>query len=207
MNEATLIVMAKRPELGKVKTRLAKTEGDLAALKLYEAMLTALASLINRWTGEVHVWWGGGLPQAPHNNYFTKATHSLVQPEGDLGHRMKSAFDFGLNRPDGGACIMIGADCPDLGIQHLLEAVHLLRDNEVVFGPANDGGYYLIAMRTMHDQLFSNMPWSTEDVLQKSIDRLEQTNTSLALLSETLHDIDDIADLRQSKWGRNKTAL
>lgn len=202
MSESTLIVMAKRPELGKVKTRFARTEGDEAALELYRRMLQKLSQLIQAWPGEVHIWWSGQATGDSDLNGFDTTKHHFEQLSGDLGQRMKSAFDFGLNRPDASACLMIGADCPDLTIEHLREASELLRKHEVVFGRANDGGYYLIGIKRMHESLFVDIPWSTPEVLHCSTQKLLAEGCSFAMLSETLVDIDEIADLKHSTFGR-----
>lgn len=205
MNEVSLIVMAKRPELGKVKTRFAKTEGDEAALELYRRLLQELSKLIINWPGSVHVWWSGEASDGSTDASRLAAHEHFEQPEGDLGYRMQLAFNHGLSRPDVSACLMIGADCPDLSKDHLVEAALLLNSVDVVFGPALDGGYYLVGMKQLHESLLTNMPWSTPEVLQLSIKRLENAESSYALLSQTLTDIDEIADLKASAWGSHRS--
>jgi len=105
---------------------------------------------------------------------------------------MQHAFEFVFKLGHSKA-IIIGSDCPTLNINILNEALQQLNQNEVVIGPSEDGGYYLLGMNKMLPELFENMPWSQPNLLQQSIKLLERNKTTYFLLP-TLNDIDNEAD-------------
>lgn len=184
---ATLIVMAKPPELGKVKTRLADDIGQEPALAVYKHLLnyTLLMAANSKLETKVFAAWEPELPV-----FAPRKVH--LQEGADLGARMTHAFQQ-VNGP----ALLIGTDCPAIDTAHLHQACALLDQVDVVFGPARDGGYYLVAMRSPHPEIFEGVSWSTEHVLQQSIERCEQNNLSHHLL-EALSDIDTFTDLKAS---------
>jgi len=118
----------------------------------------------------------------------------VSQSDGDLGDRMKQAFQLGFDE----GCdriVMIGTDCPAIDEALIDRAFLTLNKTDVTFGPAVDGGYYLIGLRKQILELFSNIPWSTASVLQDSLAIVNNLNLSYELL-EILPDIDRPEDLQ-----------
>lgn len=125
----------------------------------------------------------------------------IEQGSGSLGERMRQWFQQELARPDCSAAVLIGSDCPLLSPTEIGRAIDALRTHQVVLGPATDGGYVLLGLRgpwisgeNGFDRLFSEIPWSTEAVLQTTLDRLRETRIPFAQLPE-FSDIDTRADL------------
>lgn len=198
MSEHCLIVMAKHPEAGKVKTRLAAEAGDDVALAVYRALLGINADLVAHWNGTKRVAFAG-TPDPTTLALFTKAGATFTRQEGgDLGQRMHTAFASAFEAHPNTTCLMMGTDCPDLTLHHLHEATAMLAHHDVVFGPASDGGYYLIGMKNLHTALFHDVPWSTAEVLATSLTLCQHLNLRVAVLEE-LSDIDYLADLNASR--------
>lgn len=191
-HDQLLIIFAKNIILGKVKTRLAKTVGDTAAFNVYRRLvaITEQESLKLEHT-DVHVYFTDVVLNAlwPNNEKF-------VQKGADLGERMRGAFqhgfDLGYKR-----IIGIGTDLPDLNAAVMQEGLRALKNTDCVFGPSEDGGYYLIGMNQMIPAIFDNKPWSTEILLDLTLNELNSLNHSTTLLP-TLNDIDTVEDLRAS---------
>jgi uncharacterized protein len=178
-----IVVMAKRPELGLVKTRLAATMGNDKALSIYRVLLQHTLQCTEPFEGVVY-WTGEG--DTPNT-----LLDSSEQSNGDLGHRMSSAIEMEQN--DRSGVVVIGTDCPGLSREILNLAMAVLDRNEVVLGPTFDGGYYLIGMKKLHMELFEQMPWSTASVFQLSLDRCRKMGLSVATLP-MLSDIDTEED-------------
>ena len=187
-----LIVFAKNIELGKVKTRLAKTVGNEQALEIYSHLfqLTETIALQSQeW--DVHIYFSDKID---HKNYTNCL--KFVQQGSDLGERMHHAFAEGFEQ--GYARIVgIGTDLPDLSTSILTEAFVALEDKHVVIGPAQDGGYYLIGMNQCVDNVFQNKPWSTESLFEVTLAELNQLNYTVEIL-EQLNDIDTFEDFLHS---------
>lgn len=190
-----LIVFAREPLPGTVKTRLAASVGDQAAAQLYESMLQdVLKTCRGQDDGETVIFWAceeDSLQRLAERYGFV----SRRQRPGDLGQRMQSAFAemFG----DGcELCCIIGSDAPDLPFSYIQEAYRLLEteQTDIVFGPSVDGGYYLLGMKRVWPQLFTDISWSSADVLEQSLTAARDSGASVALLPEW-HDIDTIEDL------------
>jgi len=183
MSESLLVVMAKTPELGKVKTRLAKTLGDEYTLGVYEFLLNTTLNAVENSGLTARVYW-----TSRPNDHSGKI---FLQIEGDLGEKMKAVFEdsFATFSP----VIMIGTDCPDITSEILQQAEVALKEADCVFGPASDGGYYLIGMKHFYPSLFKNISWSTDRVLKQSIEICEKEGLKYRLL-ETLTDIDEEKD-------------
>ena len=115
------------------------------------------------------------------------------QCEGSLGERLtfalQSGFAAGLER-----IVIVGSDCPDIDENHIDQAMTLLRSQDMVLGPAVDGGYYLIGLSGLHLALFENIPWSTERVLETTLAIAHRCGLSVALLN-WLSDVDRPEDL------------
>jgi len=179
-----IVIFARWPEPGKVKTRLARQIGDQAAARIYRRLLdhTLDAERASGLPAELRV------TGAEPNRFAAEFGADLAiadQGHGDLGER--------LARVDTPALI-IGSDLPGLTPDLLREAAGALVSRDVVIGPARDGGYWLIGLSKAAPWLFSDMAWSTPSVLPDTVARLETRGIEPALLPE-LADIDEPKDL------------
>lgn len=116
------------------------------------------------------------------------------QSSGDLGDRLKTAFAeaFAAGATQAAA---IGTDCVDITPLHFEQAWSALETgSDIVFGPANDGGYYLVALKSYYPEIFQNIPWSEPDTLEKSLQAAAQANLKTCQLADTLTDIDTIEE-------------
>lgn len=190
-----LIIFVKNPELGKVKTRLAATIGDEAALEVYLQLLEQT----NRVTGvlpmEKVIYYSQRIDD--YDLFQSHVYRKDVQEGDDLGDRMlnafRKAFEDGHER-----VVIIGSDCYELTSEILLEAFSALDENDAVIGPAKDGGYYLLGMRSLHEAFFRNKKWSTENVILDTMLDIQQLSLSYHLLP-TLSDVDHEEDLNSIK--------
>lgn len=191
MSKKNLIVFLKFPELGKVKTRLAQKLGNKFATEFYkistentfticdelqkENVSTVLFSSEKENIEKIRNWTNGRF-------------HIKPQIGKNLGQRMWKAFEEVLNASPG-KTIIIGTDLPDISKKIILKAFNYLDEFNIVLGPANDGGYYLLGMNQNHEELFETIPWSTSEVLQTTINSIEKLKLKYKLL-EPLDDID-----------------
>lgn len=191
---ARIVVMAKVPKPGRVKTRLATAIGDEAAAALASRMLDRTLETARRAAlGAVELC---VTPDAPHPLLRRAADRPGVnlsaQGAGDLGQRMARIARRVL--AGGEWPIIVGTDCPALTPHHLRLAAHQLRRHDVVFHPAADGGYVLIGLRCFDPRLFEALPWDTAAVMAASRARLRELGWAW-WEGETLHDIDTAQDL------------
>ncbi len=197
-------MLTRYPLSGAVKTRLAAETGSAEALAVHRqlATLTAreLAALQLRGLARTDVWADGGYPAALRA-WLGPVPRYRRQPEGDLGARLRAAAEAAF-RAGAPAWVGVGSDCPDATAGRILGALRLLSDADVVFGPADDGGYWLVGLaRRSADvalpALFSEMPWSRPSLLTRSVEAAERRGLAVELLA-TLDDIDDAASL--DRW-------
>lgn len=194
-----LIQFARYPESGKVKTRLAAalTADDLLRLHIQLVRRTH-ALLFSSGLAPVAFWYGSEALM-PATDPFLQALKSPLiyrQCDGDLGQKMYSAFEQTL-KPAGGAdyAVLVGSDCPFLDVTILNEALDRLASGiDVVLGPAEDGGYYLIGLHSVVTDLFQDVAWGSESVLAATLERIAKLDWSVHLLP-VLSDIDIAADL------------
>lgn len=193
--ENLLIIFARNPVLGKVKTRLAREIGDERALEVYLKLLEHTHKVADESNCEKQVYYTESLDDFGLLDYF-KFNKRLQEGE-DLGERMhnalKSGFDEGYKN-----VVIIGSDCIELNAAMIDEAFEALSNVECVLGPASDGGYYLIGLRHMRDFLFQDKTWSSSDVLLDTLLDLQNARMSYQLLP-TLNDIDTKRDLDQMR--------
>lgn len=192
MSNEALIIFAKNPELGKVKTRLAKSVGDEAALDIYNQLIAYTQEQTAQAGVDLVVYYTEHLDE--HDNWL----HAIkkVQTSGNLGNRMATAFQAELEKYER-VCI-IGTDCAELTTTIIRKAFSMLEDNDFVLGPANDGGYYLLGMKSFERSLFGGIDWSTNKVLNQTIETISELDRSYALLPE-LVDVDTIEDWEMVK--------
>jgi rSAM/selenodomain-associated transferase 2/rSAM/selenodomain-associated transferase 1 len=191
-----LILFTRFPLPGRVKTRLIPHLGPEGAAQLQREMtehvLARIYPLMRRRGVKLVVRFDGGSKQEMRR-WLGDGFDFVPQGEGDLGTRMcraaAEAFAVGAR-----AVVMIGADCPELDAAQVERALEALEEHSLVFGPAKDGGYYLIGLRTGLPQLFESIAWGTPEVLATSLTRARQMNLEPILLGE-LSDVDAPADL------------
>ncbi|UTW61347.1 TIGR04282 family arsenosugar biosynthesis glycosyltransferase [bacterium SCSIO 12741] len=186
-----LMVFAKNPEYGKVKTRLAKTIGHKKALEVYQKLLEHTRDICLQVGCFRIVYYSDFIDfdDLFDNQYFLKDE----QVKGDLGERM--AMAFGESFKEGYQRIVcIGSDCYELSSDLIKKAFVALDDNDVVIGPAKDGGYYLIGMKDNYEHLFMNKEWSTNNLLLDTLIDLKSAELKYHLLP-TLSDVDQEEDL------------
>lgn len=190
-----LMVFAKNPQRGKVKTRLAKTVGDDKALEIYRILLDHTLAIAEKANCDKTVFYSDYIEK---DDMWVRAKFDqFVQNGNDLGERMYNAFKYAFSQ--GYKCVVIiGSDCLELKEHILSEAFDILKDNEAVIGPAKDGGYYLLGMRKLYRELFINKQWSKENVLRDTLLDIAKLNISMKLLP-LLSDIDEEKDLKMHK--------
>ncbi|OUS03549.1 glycosyltransferase [Flavobacteriales bacterium 33_180_T64] len=190
MTNNALIIFTRNPELGKCKTRLAKTLGDQSALDIYKYLLQHTANVAKKVQTNRYVFYSVEINQNDiwsTNNFIKK-----LQKGHDLGERMHNAFNELLHLGHE-KVVIIGSDLLDLNAELIEHAFQKLDHNDVVIGPAEDGGYYLLGMKSMQQDVFKNKAWGTETVREATIKNLQ--NSNVYLLKE-LNDIDTFDDMK-----------
>ncbi|CAL2089339.1 TIGR04282 family arsenosugar biosynthesis glycosyltransferase [Tenacibaculum sp. 190524A02b] len=192
MSKNLLLIFTRNPELGKVKTRLAKTIGDEAALAIYKFLLNHTKTVTTSGAFDKAVYYS---VKVRENDIWDTNTYLKFPQQGsNLGERMKNAFQDAFdNNYD--KVVIIGSDLYDLKAHHIKEAFEKLSTNDVVIGPAEDGGYYLLGLKKVHTNIFENKAWGTETVREDTLNDLQ--NVSLHLL-EPLNDIDVFEDIQNT---------
>lgn len=192
MSKNLLLIFTRNPELGKVKTRLAKTVGDQAALDIYKFLLNHTKEVTQNLNCDKAVYYSVKIRE---NDIWSISTYQKHAQFGvDLGIRMQNAFEQAFEKKYE-KVLIIGSDLFDLKEKHIEEAFEMLDSNDVVIGPAEDGGYYLLGMKTMHSSVFHNKQWGTSTVRQDTLNDLQ--NVSVHLL-ETLNDVDVFDDIKDN---------
>ena len=195
-DKGRLVVFTCYPVPGQTKRRLISAAGAVRAAELQRRMTVATLATARelqrlagidievRHSGGSHrrmrQWLGGGVACKP-------------QGDGDLGQRMKRAFDDAF-AAGGGKVAIVGTDCPGLTVENLCEAFDALDAGDVALGPSTDGGYWLIGLRRPAD-LFADVAWSTESVLSQTLERAREAALTVRTLS-MLTNIDRPDDLR-----------
>jgi rSAM/selenodomain-associated transferase 1 len=187
--ENLIIVFAKNPELGKCKTRLAKTIGNEKALSVYKQLIQHTATTVSQVNSNRVVFYS---EQIQHNDFWPEDKfEKQVQTKGHLGQKMQTAFEWGFNQGYSKICI-VGSDLLELKATDIDEAFLKLERNDLVFGPATDGGYYLMGMNELYKNAFKDKAWSTDQVLKQTLEDLKEQK--VALLNPKT-DIDTSEDL------------
>lgn len=184
-----LVIFAKAPRMGRVKTRLARDIGTVSAWKFYRRQLFSLVRNLGhdpRW--QTHLFVAPDM-SAGDDRIWPSGVSRHPQGGGDLGERMQRAFDI---LPPGPAMI-IGADIPGITSGHIADGFRALGNHDAVFGPADDGGYWLVGVKRSprRPRLFDGVRWSGPHALDDT--RRNLGGYSVSLL-EILADIDDGAD-------------
>ncbi|MEX2231223.1 MAG: TIGR04282 family arsenosugar biosynthesis glycosyltransferase [Cyclobacteriaceae bacterium] len=188
MDEPTrslLIIFYRNPKIGKVKTRLAATVGKEKALDFFRKLSLHTREVTEKLTFDKIVFYSDSIDLMdmwPNATYLKALQHGE-----DLGTKMENAFVAGFETGYTSICI-IGTDCYELSEGVIKQAFEALTSTDTVIGPARDGGYYLLGMNQPHTTIFKNKQWSTETVLQDTINDFE----SLGLKYEKLKELGDV---------------
>jgi rSAM/selenodomain-associated transferase 1 len=186
-----LIVFVKNIVLGKVKTRLAKTIGHTGAFNVYKQLFDITLNETLKLDCTRHIYFSDVILNEPWPN-----DSKFVQSGFDLGERMANAFKKGFELGYQNI-ILIGSDLPDISDTIINSGFSELRKHNTVFGPALDGGYYLVGMNQFTPQIFKNKTWSQPGLLDDTLKELGRLNLSTGK-TKPLNDIDNIDDLNSS---------
>ncbi len=186
-----LIIFYRNPELGKVKTRLAKTLGDEKALAIYLKLSSHTRAITENLAIDKVIYYSNFVDteDAWPNTTFQKK----LQNGNDLGEKMNNAFVEGFQSGYERVCI-IGTDCLELSKDIIQQAFDQLVCYDAVIGPAKDGGYYLLGMKKPMPELFKNKAWSSDTVATDTIQNFKVLSLSYAQLA-VLTDVDEEKDL------------
>ena len=192
-----ILVFAKYPEAGKCKTRLAKGLGEENALIIYKALLHHTLQVVQSTPfrkilfvdpperiADAFIW-------APGMDLY------LPQVDGDLGVRLLDAVTCRIAEGAKGL-ILLGCDCPQISKEAVNSAFTALENADVVLGPTDDGGYYLLGLKARHASLFQGIPWSTEHVLDETLKILKFQSLSY-IAADTFSDVDTPDDFRRAQ--------
>ncbi len=194
--ERTLIVFAKVPRPGRVKTRLAAAIGDVEAASLYGIMGRRVVDGVRGGHYRVVVYIDPANELAAARRWLGAANVGFRPQEGDdLGERLANAFRREFQRAP--QVCAIGTDAPAVDRRVVEHAFAELPANDLVLGPALDGGYYLIGATGYWPDLFRDVPWSTEEVMTTTLARAAALKLRTATL-EPLPDIDTVEDLERA---------
>ena len=184
-----IIIFQKNAVLGKVKTRLAASTGNEKALEIYQFLTKHTHQELDAVVADKFLFFSDHLesPSELHGYKF------YVQQGKDLGERMynafKTVFKLGYH-----SVIIVGTDCYEMRSKHVNEAFSLLDQSPYVFGPALDGGYYLLGTTRPDPSVFIGKKWSHSNVLKEAKDSVLQLDLKFTCI-ESLSDIDNIYDL------------
>ena len=192
-SSSRLVVFVKAPRPGAVKTRLANTIGEDTACGVYRELVAAVLDRIAA-IPFVELRFSPDDALDEIKPWARRGWRLAAQGEGDLGARLCRAFDChfasGAER-----VVVIGSDCPEMAGRDVRDAWDALADHDVVLGPAADGGYWLVGLRSSRPGLFSGISWSSATVLEKTLTRARREGLAIHLL-RTLRDVDTADDLQ-----------
>lgn len=190
----------KSPRPGSVKTRLAAGLDAEAAAAIAVVLIDRTMAALSEFGGRVELRFTPDDAGDEIRRWGAKAWRAVPQGEGDLGQRLEravaAAFAEGETR-----VLVVGTDCPGLSAEDLDEALRILEDRDVVLGPSEDGGYWLIGLRLPLPELFAGVAWSTDTVCETTRRRAVEGGRSVGLLRRQL-DVDTLEDWR--RWLREQ---
>lgn len=194
-----IIVFTRFPEPGSTKTRLIPLLGAEGACRLHRELtqniIAQIQKLRSNFPIKVEIHFSGG-SQVQIAGWLGREWDYAVQTEGDLGLRMEQAFRRAFDQ-GWGQVVLIGSDIPDLTAAIIRQAFQKLGNHELVLGPAQDGGYYLIGLKASRPELFGHpIVWGTKTVLKNTLQKADQLGCKTALLAE-LRDVDRPEDLNE----------
>ena len=190
MNKDCIIVFARNPVLGGVKTRIARETDNETALRIYQVLLQKTLITVSTMPQHSLVAFADSIPKDsidfPIENFELQLGY-------DLGIRMQQAFRWNFNKGFD-KIVLIGSDCYDLSNDVIQKAFDELDNHTCVIGPAEDGGYYLIGLNKKINEIFVDIEWGTKRVYQQTTSILDSLNISYTNI-DTLTDIDTLSDV------------
>lgn len=196
-HKRAIIIFIKNPELGKVKTRLAKDIGDEAALAIYQELLNITRQATEQVTADKLLFYSSYIDE--QDDWLPTSFQKFVQhPSTNLGDKMQAAFEQAFSQGYQ-QVLIVGSDCPELTPALLEQAFDTLIEKDAVVGPSKDGGYYLLGTKKMIKKLFEDKEWSTNSVLNSTINDLKAQNMNYGLLPD-LNDVDNYQDLQEFEY-------
>ncbi len=191
-----IAVFTRAPIAGRVKSRLARAVGEVAALDIQRALLERTLHAVSACGIAGEIWVDGDPAALPVHSFAVRH-----QREGDLGERMLDVIGDINGR--GHSAILVGSDCPLLDTAYLNSAATALADgSDLVLGPVEDGGYVLIGMSRPQAELLLDMTWSTSSVFAETMRRVAAMGLDVTVL-DRLWDVDDEAGWRRFEQLRN----
>ena len=187
MSSERIVIFSKSADAGKVKTRMFPVLNVERCLDLHLALLQDTLTKVRQFSAVLYLAGSGHLPFVPDVQLWNQHGH-------DLGERMMNAFQKELGNFS--RVIIIGIDSPTFPVDTITRAFTALESRDVVLGPSEDGGYYLIGLRKMIPELFFEIPWGTENVLPRTLEKLQHVSH---VLLESCFDVDYPADLLRLK--------
>lgn len=188
MTRELIIVFARTPEHGKVKTRIAKSVGSDEALRIYIKLLQFTENLLATIKKEKLL-----MLSSITDYQFWEGVPQSLQIGNNLGEIIINACSSTITKA-ATHCIIIGTDCTELTSEIINDAFAKLNKYDVVIGPAKDGGYYLIGFNNFYPQLFQNISWGTDIAFAETLDIAKKLQLTFAILPE-LNDVDEVADI------------
>lgn len=194
MSQPELILFAKQPIPGEVKTRLQPDYSPEQAAEIAAFLIRASVELaVSAWPGDVALYVAPDMDYPLFRDLEREfRLHLALQAEGDLGARMLRALRDGIGRR--GCAAILGCDVPHGGWDVIDRANGALARGRNVLGPTEDGGYYFIGLQEARAELFDDMPWGSNKVLEKTLARAEALGMEFEMLTK-LRDLDTAADL------------
>lgn len=192
MPRTALVIYTKYPDPGKVKTRLAKDIGDKLAASVHQAILSDLVSVHSNQSYDLLLCISPPEDETRFATLFPSTT-IIHQSGGDLGRRLWNTTRQLLGQYDN--VVIIGSDCPMIAPEDIKESAELLGNADVVLGPADDGGYYLVALKQAHD-IFEGIEWSTPQVLVQTMQRIAEKKLCSTKI-DIRYDVDTLSDLER----------
>ncbi len=190
-----LIIFAKNPIPGKVKTRITPHITPTDAAKLYEAFIADIVSNALKLQCErIVVAYTPLNAEASLHEICGQSIHYIPQEGYGLGERMKNAFRHAFNKGSK-SVVIIGTDSPTLPLPYIRNAFSALEEVPITIGPTFDGGYYLIGLSEQNEDIFDGIEWSTSSVFSQTLARIRSVNKKFYLLSPW-YDVDTPEDLK-----------
>jgi len=190
-SKKALIIFTRNPELGKVKTRLAKSVGDESALEIYKFLLKHTVAITKNLNVDKYVFYSENIHR--EDIWDPEIFRKKLQTGTDLGEKMQNAFselfEMGYEK-----VLIVGSDIFELGQSDIENAFEVLQTTETVIGPATDGGYYLLGMKELNATIFQNKNWGTSTVLEETLADLRQKKY---VLLEERNDVDYFEDIKE----------
>jgi hypothetical protein len=204
VDSKALILFAKYPVKGKIKTRLAETLGDDFVYWFYKICAEHTFSEVDKLISVIDIiyFFYEGNKEDRVKDWVGRDFIFCKQSGSDIGIKMRNSFSrvftSGIHK-----AVIVGTDIPDLTSEIIVEAFNSLNDCDVVISPSEDGGYYLLGMKKLYPFLFQDIKWSTDKVLNQTLDKIHTKGINKKVL-KTLNDIDTEDDLKD--WLNNSTS-